>query len=118
MPRSEKPSEAFPLRLKEARDIRGLTQTELATKAGLPPSSISHFEAGKRKPSFENLRRLATALEASTDFLLGRVDEIDAVAAANPMYRDFQNLTDADRDLARDFMKMLSQRSGDDDGED
>jgi len=112
MNRSPKPSEAFPARLTEARNIRGLSQTDLAEIAGLPASSISRFESGSRKPSFENLRRLAGALQATTDFLLGRVDELDASRAANPMYRDFQNLSDDDRDLARGFMKMLAKRSG------
>ena len=69
------PSDIFPDRLRNAREIRDLTQSELSTRSGLQPSAISHFEAGTRKPSFENLRRLATALEVTTDYLLGRVDD-------------------------------------------
>jgi len=104
------PSDAFPQRLKTARDIRGLDQSALAEKSGLPPSSISHFEAGSRKPSFENLRRLANALEVTTDYLLGRVDDPEAYADADPLYRDFKNLSSEDRELAQSFMKMLSER--------
>ena len=104
------PSDVFPQRLRIARDMRGLDQSALAEKSGLPPSSISHFEAGSRKPSFENLRRLANALEVTTDYLLGRVDDPEAYADADPLYRDFKNLSSADRDLAQSFMKMLSDR--------
>ena len=104
------PSDAFPQRLRMARDMRGLDQSALAEKSGLPPSSISHFEASSRKPSFENLRRLANALEVTTDYLLGRVDDPEAYADADPLYRDFKNLSSADRELAHSFMKMLSDR--------
>ena len=48
------PSEIFRERLKNARDkLREWSQAELATKAGLPPTSIAHFEAGARKPSLK-----------------------------------------------------------------
>ena len=104
------PSDAFSQRLRVARDMRGLDQSRLADSAGLPPSSISHFEAGSRKPSFENLRRLANALEVTTDYLLGRVDDPEAYADADPLYRDFKNLSASDRELAQSFMKMLSDR--------
>lgn len=104
------PSGAFPQRLRIAREMRGLDQSALAEKSGLPPSSISHFEASSRKPSFENLRRLANALEVTTDYLLGRVDDPEAYADADPLYRDFKNLSSADRDLAQSFIKMLSDR--------
>jgi len=104
------PSEVFPERLKKSRGLRSLDQATLAEKSGLPSSSISHFESGRRKPSFENLRRLANALAVTTDFLLGRVDDPEAYTKTDPLYRDFKNLSSADRDLAHSFMKMLSDR--------
>ena len=110
MPRETKPSEIFPERLKAARDLRDWNQSELARRSGLPASSIAHFEAGARKPSFDNLRRLATALEVTTDFLLGRVDHPTLAADADPIFRDAGKLSGGDRDLAKDFLKMLAER--------
>ena len=52
-----------------AREMRGLSQAELGKKAQLQPTAISHFETGGRAPSFDNLRRLADALNVSTDYL-------------------------------------------------
>ena len=104
------PSDAFPERLKNARLLRKLDQATLAAKSSLPPSSISHFEAGSRKPSFENLRRLSSALGVTTDYLLGRVEDPEAYAEADPLYRDFKKLTSTDRELAHEFMKMLANR--------
>ena len=46
----------------------------------------------------------------TTDYLLGRVDDPEAYADADPLYRDFKNLSSADRDLTQSFMKMLSDR--------
>jgi len=81
----------FAQRLKKAREKRGIGQQQLAEAAFLPPSSISHFESGSRKPSFDNLRRIAAALDVSTDFLLGRVDEMDRVEGAQRLHRHLGN---------------------------
>jgi transcriptional regulator with XRE-family HTH domain len=105
------PSEIFKERLKAARDLREMKQSELADRAKLPASSIAHFEAGSRKPSFDTLRRLANALEVSTDYLLGRVEEPGRAEAGDPLYRDIGKLTDKDREMAREFLEMLAKKA-------
>jgi len=105
------PSELFKERLKAARDMRKWSQGELANRAEMPPSSIAHFESGSRKPSFDTLRRLANTLEVTTDYLLGRVDEPVLGEAGDPLFRDVGKLTGGDRDLAKDFLKMLAERN-------
>ena len=111
MPKSTS-SEEFPNRLRLAREqIRKLSQSELAEKAGLQSSAISHFESGTRKPSFDNLRRLADALKVSTDYLLGRTDDIAGPATADRMHRHYDNLSDADRGLAEEILNILQKRN-------
>ncbi|MDR2011894.1 MAG: helix-turn-helix domain-containing protein [Rhodanobacter sp.] len=105
------PSALFQERLRAARELRKWNQGELADRSGMPPSSIAHFESGSRKPSFDTLRRLANALEVTTDYLLGRVDDPSLAQAADPLFRDVSKLTGNDRELARDFLKMLATRS-------
>lgn len=61
----------FAARLKGVREMSGLTQVELAKKTKLQPSSIAHFEAGRREPNLENLTKLIKALGVSADVLLG-----------------------------------------------
>jgi transcriptional regulator with XRE-family HTH domain len=105
------PSEIFKERLKTAREeLRKWSQNELAVRAGLPPSSIAHFESGSRKPSFDTLRRLANALEVTTDYLLGRVDSPGLAEAGDPLYRDIGKLTGRDREIAKDFLEMLAKK--------
>lgn len=109
---SQEASDIFKERLKNARELRKLSQTELATKASLPPSSVSHFEAGARKPSFDNLKRLAGALNVTTDYLLGRSNTPDASGATGQLHRDIHKLSSDDMKLAEDFVGMLLKRSG------
>jgi transcriptional regulator with XRE-family HTH domain len=106
----KEPSDIFSERIRSERKKLGLEQAELAVKAGLPATSISHFEGGTRKPSFDNLRRLAQALRVSTDYLLGRVDSPEMTKQSDPLYRDIQKLTEDDRQLAESFMQMLAER--------
>src|SRR6266403_349668 len=105
------PSELFQERLKAARDLRKWSQGDLAAAAGMPPSSIAHFETGSRKPSFDTLRRLANALEVTTDYLLGRVDDPGLAEAGDPLYRDVGKLTGRDREIAKDFLEMLAKKA-------
>lgn len=104
------PSDIFKDRLRAARELRQLSQGELAAKSGLPPSSIAHFEGGSRKPSFDNLKRLAVALMVTTDYLIGRVDSPEVAESSDPLYRHIKELKGKDRDLAADFLKMLADR--------
>lgn len=111
MTKETAPSELFRQRLREAREMRDWSQSNLGAKAGLPPSSIAHFESGSRKPSFDTLHRLANALEITTDYLLGRVDQPNVAEEGDPLFRDVGKLTGQDRELARDFLKMLAERN-------
>ncbi|MBS0248414.1 MAG: helix-turn-helix transcriptional regulator [Proteobacteria bacterium] len=109
------PSEIFPARLRAARELRTLNQEELADRSKLQASAISHFETGNRKPSFDNLRRLADALGVSTDYLLGRTDVAEGYAApSDPLYRDFQKLNKDNRDVASRIIRSLGISHGKD----
>lgn len=116
MSKNSLPPDIFQERLRTARRMRGMEQAQLAAKAGLPAASISHFEKGNRKPSFDNLRRLARALDVSTDFLLGTVDEVGLGAAGQTLYRHVENLSDEDRRLAEGIMSLLANKNRQDGG--
>jgi transcriptional regulator with XRE-family HTH domain len=108
---SRRPTEVFPDRLRTAREHRQLNQSELAKRSGLQASAISHFETGTRKPSFDNLRRLADALDVTTDYLLGRVKDFDALAGADKLHRHYSRLSSDDRDVAEKMVELLAQRA-------
>ncbi len=57
------------------RNHRGITQTELATKAGINAVYLSQIETGKRTGSAKTLTALAKALNVTVDDLLHTTDE-------------------------------------------
>ena len=106
------PENIFSKRLQERRDALELSQEGLAKKAKLQATAISHFETGSRKPSFDNLRNLADALETTVDYLMGRTDSHRVVlAAGDKLYRDYEKLSERDRETARAMMASLARRA-------
>ena len=102
----------FRQRLKSSREFRELSQTKLAQKSGLQPSAVSHFETGRRAPSFDNLRRLADTLEVTTDYLLGRVDSPEATGPAmQRIFRGASDMSKDDLDVLADMAERLAEKS-------
>lgn len=62
---------AFSSRLRNVREMSGLSQLELSQRSGLDPTAISHMEAGRREPNLESLIKIVKALGVSADLLLG-----------------------------------------------
>jgi transcriptional regulator with XRE-family HTH domain len=77
-----------------------LSQSQLAEKSALQPSAISHFEQERRSPSFDNLRRLANALNVTTDYLLGRSDDPTLCGpTSDTLFKHAEKLSSADLDM-------------------
>jgi transcriptional regulator with XRE-family HTH domain len=105
-------SEIFKQRLKAARDNRKMSQGDLAEKTGLQPSAISHFETGSRSPSFDNLKRLADALNVTTDYLLGRDDQLTASGpTVGKLFRHAENFSDEDFKALEMMAEALARKS-------
>ncbi len=51
-----------------AREAAGITQSELASRAGFAQNSISRWEAGIRIPSIDEAERIAEVLERDVSF--------------------------------------------------
>ena len=106
------PPATFKDRLRALREVtRKMSQAELGRAAGLPPSSIAHFEAGSRKPSFDSLRKLANALNVTTDYLVGRVDVPDGPSSTDSLSRYGARLSARDRAIAEDILRVLVDRA-------
>jgi transcriptional regulator with XRE-family HTH domain len=52
---------------KEARLKKGLTQVEVAKRAGLHPNTYAKLERGPQKPEFPTVKKLAKALDIDID---------------------------------------------------
>jgi transcriptional regulator with XRE-family HTH domain len=74
-PRSE-PQVALGQAIREARLARGLSQEEVAHKAELHPTWLSHIEAG-RNPAWGTVRRIAAGLGMEVSELARLAERID-----------------------------------------
>lgn len=64
--------------VRDRREALGLTQEELADRAGLRQGHLSQIERGTRRPTLQTLGKLRDALELSpTDWM----EWVDGVAA-------------------------------------
>ena len=102
-------------RIRNRRMELSITQTELARTAKLTPAAISQFESGARKPSFDALSKLATALKISTDLLLGRKNpdyrDILADPKVSVMFRGFMDLSEKDKETMLEFYEFIKSRN-------
>lgn len=60
--------------LKRYRALKGLSQEDLATRAGVNRTFVSQIEREQKNVSIDSLRRLANALECEVHDLLGSAD--------------------------------------------
>ena|SRR5712664_595590 len=106
-------------RIKQVRLHRKLSSGELATNAGVSSAEISLIESKMRRPKTDTLQRIAAALEVTTSYLLGEVNENLTLEAAlakeslqiflrltNPAYPERQWLIDiAEKSSAPESVK-------------
>ena len=65
-------------RLRQLRELAGLSQNELAKRANVPRPVISMVESGQQKGiTLENARRIARVLGVTLDLLAGTGEEED-----------------------------------------
>ena len=102
----EMDSELFCARLKEIRTQRKMTQQDISDKTGIPATSISHIEAGSRKPSLENFYKLIVVLNISADYILGRSKDMSALGV-DPLVSTLQKLPEVERRMIEKFIVSL-----------
>ena len=68
--------EGLAQRVITARKQQGWTRRDLATHAGLHEQHLAKIERGdRRRIEADTILKLARALDCSTDYLLGRIDD-------------------------------------------
>ena len=93
-------------RLKECREIRGLSQKEVAATLKVSAPSVSNWESEKTRPTHDNLEKLADLYGVSVDYLLGR-DAPAEVQKEKPVPKD--ELSDDERELLRLFRQLNAE---------
>lgn len=88
-------------RLKEQRELKHLSQKDVANAVGMSASIISNYENGERLPSLDNLITLARFYKCSTDYLLG-------IDKPNSNYIDVSMLSAKQTELLKSFLDTMT----------
>jgi len=59
-------------RIRIARKSKGFTQSQLAEKIGVQTAAVSKYEKGLVSPTFEQLQKIAVALDITISVLIGQ----------------------------------------------
>jgi transcriptional regulator with XRE-family HTH domain len=93
-------------RLREAREYLGLSQEQVADHLGIPRPSVSTIEAGKRRISFLELKRLADLYRRPLSYFSGEeIPEVDETTDA--LFRAAKELSATDREQVLRFAQFL-----------
>lgn len=94
-------------RLKKSRQLKNMSQAELAAELNVSAAAISQYESGEKKPSIANFLKLAKILEVSTDYLLG--DDVQEPQTVYELFRGLDKLSPADQKKILSELKSYYQ---------
>ncbi|MBP1926880.1 transcriptional regulator with XRE-family HTH domain [Sedimentibacter acidaminivorans] len=110
-------------KLRSLRNKYNLTQTELAEKLNLSKANISKYESGNLEPNIQTITTISKLFNVSVDYLLKdepddeslTIDEEFQSLLSDPKtlvaFKDFQNLTDTDKQEIINFIKFKKQQN-------
>jgi repressor LexA len=93
-------------RIRQLRQNKGLTQQKLAEMLNTTNATISNYETGASTPDYETLQKIADIFNVTTDYLLGRTDEITVKENKTTHSIDKEKLKDALEDILNDIIPV------------
>lgn len=106
-------------RIKEISNKKGVSIDYVNDKAGLSNKAIYGWK--KSTPKADNLQKVADVLHVSTDYLLGRTDEMNPAQSNNElsgfdeeimMAFDGKPIPDEDKEKLLEFARFLRSQRG------
>ena len=92
-------------RLKELREQKHFSQTDVAKRLNVTPALISAYEKQERKPSIERLIALADIYQTTTDYLLGRTNTTD-----KSIHLDVTHLSEQQISILRNLIEDMAKK--------
>ena len=105
----------FSERLKDLRKQAELTQVDVAEKLGISQPAYASWERGVKKPTQENLVKIAQILNVSVDYLVGNFSEENTnnkLVDIEILFRkNSEGLTDAEKSVFRqELIAFMEER--------
>lgn len=94
----------LPGRLRDLRMKYGYSQKEVSEKIGVSPSIVSGYESGERTPSTQVLLSLAYLYGCSTDYLLGKQNDISQLVL------DVSGLSDKQINAIKNIAEAMKEK--------
>lgn len=103
----------FSERLKNLRKEARLTQVDVASKLGISQPAYASWERGVKKPTQENLVKIAQVLNVSVDYLVGnseeKLDELDNIELLFRM--NSKGLTEEEKEIfKKELIEFMEER--------
>ena len=103
----------FSERLKELRKKANFTQVEVAEKLEISQPAYASWERGVKKPTQENLVKIAQVLNVSVDYLVGnseeKSDELDNIELLFRM--NSKGLTEKEKEIfKKELIEFMEKR--------
>ena len=103
----------FSERLKKLRKDAGLTQVDVSEKLGISQPAYASWERGIKKPTQDNLVKIAQVLNVSVDYLVGnseeKVDELDNIELLFRM--NSKGLTEEEKEIFKtELIEFMEER--------
>lgn len=103
-------------KIKELREIKQITQEELAKYLGVAPQTVYKYEKEINEPDLKTTSKIAEYFNVTTDYLLGRTDNPDMlnepiqIAASMKDGLDISDMDDDEKKFINDFVKMVRNK--------
>lgn len=103
----------FSERLKKLRKDAGLTQVDVANKLEISQPAYASWERGIKKPTQDNLVKIAQVLNVSVDYLVGnsekKSDDLDNIELLFRM--NSKGLTDEEKEIfKKELIEFMEER--------
>ena len=101
-------------RIKELREINGLSQAQLAKEMGITQASVARYEQGKVFPQEEHLLWYAERFNVSLDWIYGRTNQRKGGMLKKNlkkyMSEDVKKLIGEELEPGQDIYEMIKER--------
>ena len=101
---------AIPIRLKQLRKEKGITQTELAAQIGVRRAAVANWETGVRTPKGDTITAICYYFDVTPDYLFGQVSSRNMVIAPPVFHINMSKLNyDGQKALNTYYEYLLSR---------
>lgn len=101
---------SFGEKLVSARKERSMTQKALAEAIGISAVRLNYWEKDKRQPDVEMIKKLASALGVTGDYLIGNTEPCHLSDAASAIGSDYDRLDAHGKEVIDAVMRLEIRR--------